>query len=368
MFPPPLPQRTFSLLPHEDNYALSFAIHLNNEGCVEEYDIVPSIIPHVRALTYDELDRALPFTNTITNNNNNQSSAECLLSSDEKRVLCTLRELCELRRQWRVRHGALVSEWPRAEIRVLNDGAHIEVRTVCDNTSWSRRMVTELMILVGDITADFAITHHIPIPFRSSVSDTPKSCARSRQKSASFDFMNNSKYTYSVTPNGPHLALALPSYTQATSPIRRYHDLLVHHQIKAHLRGEAPPFTADKLSAVVRELEPRAQAIHRLIRYSHRYWLLRYLERQPPERRYTAKVLHVAVPEEAGTLPQSPARSFSTPKFNVIAHVLVLDFGLKVTVPLSRRVANNDILTLALLHVDAFHNRLTFVEDLPPSS
>jgi exoribonuclease-2 len=354
MFPPPLPQHTFSLLPHEDNYALSFAIHLNSEGRVEEYDIVPSIIPHVRPLTYDELDQALPYNNNNNNKKLSSSSVTTLLSPEEERVLCTLRDLCELRRRWRIQHGALVSDWPRAEIRVLNEGSQIEVRTVCDSTSWSRRMVTELMILVGDVTADFAIAHHIPIPFRSSVvgQQSPESSLITKKSPSWIDFINTPKYTYSVTPSGPHSALALPSYTQATSPIRRYHDLLVHHQIKAHLRGESPPFTVDKLSALVCELEPRVQAIHRLIHYSHRYWLLRYLERQPPDRRYSAKVLHVAPSEE------------TSPSHSVVVHALLLDFGLKVTVRLSRPVAVDDIITLQLQHVDAFHNQITFVEEL----
>ena len=40
------------------------------------------------------------------------------------------------------------------------------------------------------------------------------------------------------TSPAPHAGLGLEHYTQATSPLRRYVDLLVHQQLRAHLRGE----------------------------------------------------------------------------------------------------------------------------------
>lgn len=39
------------------------------------------------------------------------------------------------------------------------------------------------------------------------------------------------------TVASPHTSLGLLAYSQATSPIRRYGDLLVHQQIKAALRS-----------------------------------------------------------------------------------------------------------------------------------
>ena len=44
-----------------------------------------------------------------------------------------------------------------------------------------------------------------------------------------------------------HAGLGLDRYAQCTSPIRRYGDLAIHHQIKAALRGEIPPFLDGEL-------------------------------------------------------------------------------------------------------------------------
>ena len=42
----------------------------------------------------------------------------------------------------------------------------------------------------------------------------------------------------------PHMGMALESYTNCTSPLRKYLDFLVHLQIKAILRGESPTLVA----------------------------------------------------------------------------------------------------------------------------
>ena len=49
----------------------------------------------------------------------------------------------------------------------------------------------------------------------------------------------------SATP-GPHMGMALPGYTNCTSPLRKYVDFLVHLQIKARLADSMPAATIDQ--------------------------------------------------------------------------------------------------------------------------
>jgi VacB/RNase II family 3'-5' exoribonuclease len=50
---------------------------------------------------------------------------------------------------------------------------------------------------------------------------------------------------------GPHMGMCLESYTNCTSPLRRYLDFLVHLQIKSVLHGEAPALvTPEMLTAL----------------------------------------------------------------------------------------------------------------------
>jgi exoribonuclease-2 len=75
----------------------------------------------------------------------------------------------------------------------------------------------------------------------------------------------------------PHAGLGLAAYVRATSPLRRYQDLLAHQQIRAALRGGSALPTealaerygvADVASAVVRRAE----------RLSNQHWKLVYLQ------------------------------------------------------------------------------------------
>ena len=45
---------------------------------------------------------------------------------------------------------------------------------------------------------------------------------------------------------GPHMGMALPGYSNCTSPLRKYVDFLVHMQIKAQLSGLPPATRIDQ--------------------------------------------------------------------------------------------------------------------------
>jgi exoribonuclease-2 len=82
----------------------------------------------------------------------------------------------------------------------------------------------------------------------------------------------------SITPVR-HAGLGLETYSQVTSPIRRYSDLLAHFQIKAHLRGEQLPFSAQTLQETMQSVISTAQEATLVERQTNRYWGLEYLRR-----------------------------------------------------------------------------------------
>ncbi|MGI8747898.1 MAG: RNB domain-containing ribonuclease, partial [Deinococcus sp.] len=88
---------------------------------------------------------------------------------------------------------------------------------------------------------------------------------------------------------GPHSGMGLDAYVQATSPIRRYLDLVVHQQLRASLTGQ-PTLSGREIAARVAEALMSAAAVRSAEREARRHWTLVFMSRQP-ERVYDAVVV-----------------------------------------------------------------------------
>ena len=75
-----------------------------------------------------------------------------------------------------------------------------------------------------------------------------------------------------------HAGLGLEAYTQITSPIRRYGDLLAHWQLKAALRGDSPPFSTTELAELLNEVGNTSYRISKLERDAQSYWVAYYFK------------------------------------------------------------------------------------------
>jgi exoribonuclease-2 len=80
-----------------------------------------------------------------------------------------------------------------------------------------------------------------------------------------------------ITP-APHTALGVDVYTQVTSPLRRYHDLQMQHQLKHHLAQGSALFAEEQLQIIAASAQESSTEAKRCERESTRYWLLRFLE------------------------------------------------------------------------------------------
>jgi exoribonuclease-2 len=86
-----------------------------------------------------------------------------------------------------------------------------------------------------------------------------------------------------------HSGLGLDVYLTATSPIRKYSDLVTQRQIRAALDLETP-YSADQIDWIIQSLELPISTIVRIQQRRHRYWILKHLENQVG-RKYEATVL-----------------------------------------------------------------------------
>jgi exoribonuclease-2 len=265
MFPEVLATGPMSLVQGKICCALSFGVVLDESGAVEDYSIHPTLIKPTYRLTYEDVDEMLE------------------LGVQAEPEIEAIANLAQKRKTWRYNQGAISINMPEAMIKVKDDDISIDIL----DDSPSRQLVAEMMILAGEVAARYGQAHNIPLPFRGQPQPELPPEEELLQLPAGFVRFCAlrrcmPKSEMSITPVR-HAGLGLDTYTQATSPIRRYSDLLTHFQLKAHLRGEDLPFSAEQLKEVMMTVSTTTQELTMVERQTNRYYALEYLRRNPEE-------------------------------------------------------------------------------------
>jgi exoribonuclease II len=262
MFPPELATGPMSLVQGQVCSALSFGVILDESGGIQEYEIHPSLIKPTYRLTYDDVDEMLQ------------------LGVQNEPEIADLAKSSYLRRSWRKSEGAIQIKMPESVIKV-KDNEEVTIELI--DSSPSRQLVAEMMILTGQIGGRYGIEHNLPLPYRGqpqpelpTEEELLKLPAGPTRFCAIRSCMPRSEMSMSPIR---HASLGLESYVQVTSPIRRYTDLLSHFQIKAHLRGEALPFSREELQEIVYSVSSSSYEATLVERQTNRYWGLEYLRR-----------------------------------------------------------------------------------------
>jgi exoribonuclease-2 len=173
--------------------------------------------------------------------------------------------------------GAIIFRDLELSVRVDKDG-RIDF-SVRDRENRSQILVSEMMILANSLFAHFLTQHNLPGIFRSQQPASekielgeqydPVLSYRSRKVLAKGD----------MGPDpAPHSTLGLDCYTTATSPLRRYQDLLVQRQIKSFLETGKALLDRPELEGILLELSYPLERASVLERERTRYFLLKYLQ------------------------------------------------------------------------------------------
>jgi exoribonuclease-2 len=258
-----LPEGTVPMLPPEATAmlglglrpispALSFGLDLNSEGEVINSVVQPTWV-RVTRLTY--------------------AQAEERLHEEPFRSLHRLATLAEARR---LAAGAISIDLPEIKIQVVDDQVIIHPL----HPLKSRALVTEAMLMAGEAMARFAIERSIPFAFSSQAPPAPGTPAQAEGLAGMYALRRSLQRSQLRSTPTPHAGLGLPVYTQTTSPLRRYMDLVAHQQLRAFLQGE------DLLdSQALLERIGAAQAmggdVRLAERLSRRHWTLVYLLQHP---------------------------------------------------------------------------------------
>ena len=253
MFPPVLANGVFSLRQGQRCPAWSLRVELGEEGEVRRHRLTRSWIRPVYRLSYGDADELIE------------------LAPPQEASLAQLHQLLERRRRWRLQRGGLSLE--QAEGRIRSEGETASLQVV--DPSPARSLVAEAMILVGTVVAELGKERGLALPYRSQPPAALPSAAELAQlepgpvRHAALKRCL-SRGHMGVTP-AAHFSLGLEAYVQATSPIRRYGDLLVQRQLQALLEG-TPAMDDASLAALLEEIEGPVREGIRISRDDQRHW------------------------------------------------------------------------------------------------
>lgn len=254
MLPPQLAEGLCSLKASEVRPAISVMAKLSSAADILDYEIVPSIVSVRDQLTYYEAN----------------------LMADESSDIRMLKELAQCLRRARLSRGAVQITLPDINVAIGNDG-EVVVSTI-NRDSPARVIVEELMILANGLMARFLAEHDMPAIFRSQ----PEPRERLYRGTNGTLFQNYtqrrllSRFVLGHSPE-KHSGLGMDAYVTATSPIRKYFDLVTQRQVRAVLGLEAP-YSADELDHLLQILEVPMSNVLGIQMRRKRYWLLKHLE------------------------------------------------------------------------------------------
>jgi exoribonuclease-2 len=254
MLPEELSEDTVSLLAHQERLALSFLVTLSAEAEIKDWIIVPSLIKVTRRLTYHEVD--------------------ALLTQD--RQLAALSRLTRRLKERRLARGGYELKLPEVWVTFAPQG---EIQVVVeDQETASHQLVGEAMVLANSLASQFLAEQGVAAIYRGQ--PDPREPIQPASDKSLLELWQDrrrlNRVVMGLTPS-PHWGLGLPFYTFATSPIRRYLDLVIHRQLLAVVSGHPPVYRPEDLEQILGTIEPVMRRAGQMKNRRLRYWLLKHL-------------------------------------------------------------------------------------------
>ncbi len=261
MLPEILINNVFSLRDNEKRESLSLGVIFNEDGSIASTEIVQSIIKVDYRLNYTEADELIDY------------------APKEEEDLSIISEILQSRKCWRKNSGATEILETFGKIIVEDNNPTLKII----DPTLSRQLISEAMILYGNLISNFTKVNKIPVPYRvqQRVDKVSKDNYQDSDNKVLYNFLlkkTMGKSYYSINPM-PHTSLGLTSYLHATSPIRRYADLIVNYQLNRYLNNNELISKEDVEQMI---LEINNQGRQNIMRYreDQKYWLRKWFEKK----------------------------------------------------------------------------------------
>ena len=191
---------------------ISASIEFNEDGSIQNYEIIEAIIKPKYQLTYEDANEILE------------------LEPKEEIELLEIKKLLEKSIAYRKKQGAIIFESPNSKIKLHNDKIII---TKLEKLI-AQIIVAEAMILMGYITSLFLDKYKLAAAYRSQKLNCNPNEILNKFKDSEIKYIILKQYmgkSYITTKSDSHQSLGLKMYVQCTSPLRRYLDLIIQRQV-----------------------------------------------------------------------------------------------------------------------------------------
>ncbi|KAI0391796.1 mitochondrial protein cyt-4 [Xylariaceae sp. FL0594] len=428
MLPPNLIHERFSLA--KDRPCLTFSALVNEDGIVLDEKIAPHTLGKVVYMTYEDAasvvdrPRVDPFKMTdqwavgrvpkAKDATNRPMARPEELNDQEKEDLRKLAELGERTQAYRLRKGAIPIFRPRPMASVhfertskqqQPDGtaaaaapAHfITSEKPAIRVQYSKMSATDLvenaMKLANEVAARWCYERGIPVPYRTQphalrnapavqqLATTVLGPALVNGETPDENVWRQMRSLLGIddvsTTPGPHFTLGSDMYTKATSPLRRFGDLVVHWQIEAALLEEKRlgrpllknrdkkdkkdndlsflPFPAhelDRMLPLLRLREKQARALTNVA--GPEQWILQAMERAWRH----GEAADVPLPKTFRLTVRVLQRTLAIGQLDWFDRSAVLRFGNLAPHAVSRDLRVGDVLEVEIDDIDVYSNRV----------
>lgn len=331
MLPPALSADKGSLNPGELRAAISVLVEFDANGrYVIGRDAKPSVISSRRALSYREADDAIA------------DAAHPLHEG-----LSMLNRLAQTLKRVRDSRGAL--NFDRDEMNVKVDGDGEITVAVIPRAAPSRALVQEFMVLCNCILAEYCAERGLPAPFRAqTLPDFSDIEARVPNGPLRWHLIGRRLTPANVSAKpAAHGGLGVRAYTQATSPLRRYPDMIVQRQISNHLRRNETLYDLDMVTSIAHRADLRVREMSRIENRRRMRFFLKWLDAR---RRKT---------ESEGKHSHHPAVVLENPE-NRAGTVHLLEWPFRSRAALPNATRPGETVTLKLHSVDLWRGSAQF--------
>ncbi|MDB9933653.1 RNB domain-containing ribonuclease [Candidatus Thioglobus sp.] len=252
MLPPGL-SSACSLGGSEISYAISIGLRLGSSE-ISDIEIHLSEIK-VTNMSYEDADKVI----------------------NENEILSKLNNIAMSHKAFRNDNGAIKLNLPNVDVKVKNQKVFIRPQ----EDSNSRDLVAEMMVIAGRAIAQFAIENNISLPFLTQeAGNFSKDVIDNIQKltiAKAFEASRGFKRSKITVKPSIHSGLGLSAYTRATSPMRRYLDLLVQQQLVRFLSNQ-PTLDDNAVKERIKVINSSMPKVNKASRQSIEHFKCLYLK------------------------------------------------------------------------------------------